>query len=300
MPNRILREGIKTSERVNSQPPLTRWLFIALISTADDFGRWYADPRLVSGTCLPLDCLKPATVEKMLKALDAAGVIYLYEQCGRAYLQIQQWKQRKRANESKFPEPQGFREVDGLMYVERQTDVGHTSAPFGGVDEDVDEDVDVKARCRQVTDTAPPVMSIPLAGGKEFHVTDQYVTELAESYDGIDVLIELKACRQWNRDNATKRKTARGIKRHISTWLHTAQNRGHSRKDAPAPGRPGPRTQWNLKEQMEAIRVERLELWNKYGFDSKSGRSEHPEEWAAYRELLSKERALGAEKAGTE
>lgn len=296
MPNRVLRDGIRTSERINALPHRTRWLYIMLLTVADDFGRWYADPRLVSGTCLPFDGQAPDKVQDMLDALHKADAIAIYGDNGRKYLQIQQWKQRTRADCSKYPEPQGLVDIGGHMSVKCPTNDGLDV----DVDEDVDEDVDVKARCRQVTDTAPPVMSIPLAGGKEFHVTDQYVTELAESYDGIDVLIELKACRQWNRDNATKRKTARGIKRHISTWLHTAQNRGHSRKDAPAPGRPGPRTQWNLKEQMEAIRVERLELWNKYGFDSKSGRSEHPEEWAAYRELLARERALGAEKAGTE
>lgn len=69
------------------------------------------------------------------------------------------------------------------------------------------------------------VISIPLAGNSGQHdVTDEDVEQYSDVYPGIDVVQQLKKCRQWNIDHPRKRKTKRGIRKHISGWLDRAQN----------------------------------------------------------------------------
>lgn len=87
----------------------------------------------------------------------------------------------------------------------------------------------------QTDNSAPPIMTFPLSRkGEEFNVTQADVDQWQDSFPGVDVLVELKACRQWNIDNPSKRKTKTGIRGHISRWLGKAQNSGKGRVSAPS------------------------------------------------------------------
>ena len=69
------------------------------------------------------------------------------------------------------------------------------------------------------------VLEIPLIKRDGvFNVTQQDIELWQETYPGIDSLSELRKIRQWNIDNPKKRKTKKGIRRHISGWLENAQN----------------------------------------------------------------------------
>ena len=105
MPNRQIREAIRQSEKVALLSDAQFRLFVNLLTCADDFGRYHADSRIVRATCYPFDTHPVADVKTTLSDLDAAGVIDLYESNGKPYLQINQWRQRVRANASKFPDP---------------------------------------------------------------------------------------------------------------------------------------------------------------------------------------------------
>lgn len=73
---------------------------------------------------------------------------------------------------------------------------------------------------------APPVVVVPLVSG-EFEVTQCDIDEWVEAYPGVDVVQQLRAMRQWSLANPTKRKTARGARRFIASWLNRQQNEGH-------------------------------------------------------------------------
>jgi hypothetical protein len=70
MPNRILREGINDSERVNALSPVHAELFYRkLMSLCDDFGRFEANPAVLLGK---LYALRPTLLRSMtLKGLPA-------------------------------------------------------------------------------------------------------------------------------------------------------------------------------------------------------------------------------------
>jgi len=115
MPVRLIRDQIKTSKKVNTMDPLDRWLFLCLLVTADDYGRFYADPVIVTGNCLPFDGVKPDECELMLQKLQEHHLIDLYTDGERDYLQIIDFKQRLRARKSKYPAPEGLTRIDGQV-----------------------------------------------------------------------------------------------------------------------------------------------------------------------------------------
>lgn len=75
--------------------------------------------------------------------------------------------------------------------------------------------------------TEPAVVTIPLIKKQgEYGVTQAQIDEWQDTYPAIDVLHTLKHIRQWNLANPSKRKTAKGIVRHIIGWLERDQNNG--------------------------------------------------------------------------
>ncbi|MDN8612765.1 hypothetical protein [Variovorax ginsengisoli] len=108
MPNRILREGILTSERVEKLNWAEEVFYRRLMSVVDDFGRYYARPALLLAACYPLLLKKvsDSDIEKWLSACENAALVRVYPaQDGKRYLQLLDFKQQVRAATSKFPQP---------------------------------------------------------------------------------------------------------------------------------------------------------------------------------------------------
>lgn len=107
MPNRILREGILTSERIDA---LSSWasetFYRRLHSVVDDFGRYYANPSLLRAACYPLklDKVSNADIGKWLSDCETAALVSTYEFEGKRYLQLRDFRQQQRAQASKYPE----------------------------------------------------------------------------------------------------------------------------------------------------------------------------------------------------
>lgn len=108
MPNRILREGILTSERVNSLSERAELFYRRLQSVVDDYGRFSANLTLLRASCYPLklDCMKEDSIKKYLAEAEGAGLVVLYMVAGKAYLELQDFNQRIQSR-SKYPAPPG-------------------------------------------------------------------------------------------------------------------------------------------------------------------------------------------------
>lgn len=104
MPTRIIREGIITSEAINSLSPQSELFYRRLMSVADDYGRYYAHPSLLRAACYPLqlDKVSDKDVKQMLSECIAIDIISLYG--SGKYLSITKFGQQTRSK-SKFPEP---------------------------------------------------------------------------------------------------------------------------------------------------------------------------------------------------
>jgi hypothetical protein len=105
MPNRILRDWTD-SLRVDVLGFQSEVLFTRLIMKVDDYGRFSANPKLVKSLCFPLkDGVRDADITRWLAECEKAGLIVVYAVKGRTYLQIEEFRQRSRAEKSKFPDP---------------------------------------------------------------------------------------------------------------------------------------------------------------------------------------------------
>lgn len=107
MPNRILREGILTSDRVEKLSDGAEVFYRRLMSVVDDYGRFDARPMLLMTGCYPLraDVMKPASIAHWIKECVDAGLIRLYEVKGKPYLELLDFRQQTRTKE-KYPAPQ--------------------------------------------------------------------------------------------------------------------------------------------------------------------------------------------------
>ena len=79
MPSRIVREGILTSERVNSLTPHAELFYRRVMSVVDDYGRFSANLSLLRASCYPLklDSVKEDSIKKHLAECVDAGLIVL-------------------------------------------------------------------------------------------------------------------------------------------------------------------------------------------------------------------------------
>lgn len=137
MPNRILREGILTSERVNLLSPNAELFYRRLQSVVDDYGRFSANLSLLRASCYPLklDSVKEDSISKHLAECVGARLIVLYTVADKAYLELQDFRQQVRAKVSKYPSP------DGNVHSACVADDAHMIAN-AHLDGDGDEDED--------------------------------------------------------------------------------------------------------------------------------------------------------------
>lgn len=108
MPNRILRDGILSSERIARLNWAEEVFYRRLMSVVDDFGRYYSTPMLIRAACYPLmlDKVSDSDIEKWTARCQEAALVRVYPaEDGKRYLQLLDFKQQVRAKESKFPNP---------------------------------------------------------------------------------------------------------------------------------------------------------------------------------------------------
>ena len=106
MPNRIIRDGILSSELVNSLSWAEEIFYRRLMSVVDDHGRFHAQPKLLRAACYPLhiDKVSDSDIGKWLSACETAGLVRVYPASdGKRYVEIVKFGQQVRSK-SKFPE----------------------------------------------------------------------------------------------------------------------------------------------------------------------------------------------------
>lgn len=96
MPNRILRDGILSSEKIERLSVHAALLYYKLLSVVDDHGRCEANPKLIRAKCFPLS--DSITCEQVNAWMEECGreLIDLYVVEGKNYLEIHNFGQRTR------------------------------------------------------------------------------------------------------------------------------------------------------------------------------------------------------------
>lgn len=111
MPSRLIRESARTSVSLAQLTDQAERLFWRLITTADDFGRFEADPDIIRSLCFARPVKQhptTAAVSRCVQMFADADICQLYESEGKKYGVFRGWLKhqgRSRAQKSKYPEP---------------------------------------------------------------------------------------------------------------------------------------------------------------------------------------------------
>ena len=113
MPNRILKESIRTSDTIGELSWFEEVLFYRLIVSCDDYGRFDGRTAIIKGTCFPLKDVTNKNIEDALKKLVSVGLVRHYEVAGKPYLQLSTWQSQQniRAKKSKYPNPDEGKDI---------------------------------------------------------------------------------------------------------------------------------------------------------------------------------------------
>lgn len=208
MPNRIIKESIHGSEKLNSLSDFQYRLWVGLITYVDDYGRGDARPAIIKGTVFPLrDRLTVKSIQDALLALANAGCVNLYEVDGKPYLYFPNWEahQRIQTKKSRFPAP-------------RDSTVSHGDSPPESESESEYESNTKENICTEPQSV--PVLALILKDETEYPVFQAEIDEYRALYPDLDVVQEYRKMRAWCLANAAKRKTRKGIRRFINGWLN--------------------------------------------------------------------------------
>jgi hypothetical protein len=160
MPNRILRDWTDSTrlELLNAEEER---FFIRLIMKADDFGIFHGDPRLLKAALFPLlTDTRLSSVRHWRDKCVTVGLCHLYaDERKREFLKINEFNQRTRAKESKFPTHDGHVTVicptrDGHMLTETETETeteACTHSPPGDSEIPSEDELIEYAKCQGIT-----------------------------------------------------------------------------------------------------------------------------------------------------
>lgn len=109
MPNRMLRDWTKSISMDNLSLGAERF-FTRLIMKADDYGSFYADPKILRSELFPLkiDEITNGEIESWLEECLEQSLIIIYTAEGKNLLRIVNFGQRLQNKRNKFPDPDGI------------------------------------------------------------------------------------------------------------------------------------------------------------------------------------------------
>ena len=101
MPNRIIKESICTSDKINRLSDFEFRLWVSLLTYVDDYGRGDARPAIIKGRCFPLrDRITATDINRALCTMADIGVVALYQVDGKPLLCLPGWEKHQRIQRS--------------------------------------------------------------------------------------------------------------------------------------------------------------------------------------------------------
>ena len=211
MPSRILSQKINTSNSISKLKPMEEIVFIHLLVSCDDYGRFYGNPDIINGMLFSRRRFPVQDIEKALRRLEEEKMIMRYSVDGDDYLELTSWMkfQKPRAKVSKFPD---------------KTGAGGEEHMFA--DASIYEQPEVDEEQKKPADDSPVVYEMPLNSGDKHAVTANDMKNYSSLYPNVDIDQEIRKMIGWLQDNPSKRKTKAGIRRFIGSWLSKEQDKG--------------------------------------------------------------------------
>lgn len=121
------------------------------------------------------------------------------------------------------------REMKKALQSNANVTIGNTEKE---IDKEIEKEKDIDINNISCTEqSVQAVITIPLNDNSEFPISFEFVQEMQNLYPNVDVMAELRKMRGWSISNPTKRKTSRGIKRFINSWLAREQDKPYKQPE---------------------------------------------------------------------
>ena len=110
MPNRILKESICTSDKIEQLSAFAETFFYRLIVNVDDYGRLDGRAAVLRSRLFPLKDVRNSQIEEALRELATVELVSTYIVDGKPFVSLPAWDrhQQIRAKKSKYPAPDAF------------------------------------------------------------------------------------------------------------------------------------------------------------------------------------------------
>lgn len=121
---RSLKPEIVHDARLARCSIAARYLYVLLITQADDYGRLHGATGAVRGACLPNDDLSLAFIDGCLDELGDVGLIVRYDDGGQPYIALAGWAKNQKVDkpgQERIPAPQECQQTDAFAGPSRDT-----------------------------------------------------------------------------------------------------------------------------------------------------------------------------------
>ena len=225
----MMRDEKLVRAAIHSRQPVERvvWVWGAILESAsevNDGGRFDID----AGEAAYFLRVDEGDIRDILAALDILGRISdgsVVKWGDRQFDSDQSRERQKRYRERLKSSRDGgvtSRDVD-VTPQEAETETEDTSS--------LRSDVCPEPEKSAPAPPSPPVSELPATQGQSVAITETDVAEWREAFPAVDVLQQLRAMRQWLLANERNRKTVRGMRKFVVSWLGREQDRGGARRN---------------------------------------------------------------------
>jgi hypothetical protein len=224
MPNRILRDGILTSGKVNVLDWPEEVFYRRLMSVVDDYGRFHGDPELLRPYLYPLkvDRVKVTDISRWIAACVKAGLVAHYRASdNKFYIEVLNFGQQVRALKSKFPH------LPASASIREQMPAGaNICALYSETEtETIFEDGGVATAQTPKASEPKAVDRIKFSEIEGWTgITETDLNDWRAAYPACDIGMQLNQAAVWAKSNPKKRKG--NWCRFLTNWLSRAQERG--------------------------------------------------------------------------
>jgi hypothetical protein len=179
MPDRMIREGLIASARINCLDDRTECLFVRLLLKVDAGGVFHAEPELVKSACWPLKSYRLADVVRSLDALERAGLVARWtDGDGSRWLCLLRFRQKLKWQRRQYPKPP-FDDQNGQYGI--LDEVGEADEPPPPHTPPKKRSEEKRKGGAQSARTPPPPESL-----------DDFKARMRVAYPGIDIEEQLR------------------------------------------------------------------------------------------------------------
>lgn len=234
---RMFSKTVTESDAFLDMPTSARCLYFHLGMQADDDG-FIASPKAIlrSSNCSQDD----------LKLLTAKGFVIAFEN---GIVVIRHWKMHNHVQKDRY-KPTTFKKELAQLTLESnvyQTCINSVSIMYPeciqivseadtqdrlelGKDRVYEISKDISCTEPDKSNSVPPIIELVLNDKSFYPITQRDADEWQELYPSVDVEQQLRSMKGWLNSNPAKRKTRRGIRRFINSWLSNEQDKGGKRR----------------------------------------------------------------------